>query len=188
MVLGAAGRASDRVDVELYIFESEPVEYVLGKADDLSVRGRSGTSRHFKSELVELAEPSRLRSLVAEAGDDVEYPLRKSLVEHSVLEHCTDSAGGALGTERELGLLSLYGIHLLLHYVRRLADRTQEKVGILEGGEAQLSEAVALSCLSRYLLHGIPLVYILRENVLGAVGALDVISHSFQPFKSDFIQ
>ena len=52
MVLGAASRTADRVDVKLYLLESQPVENILGKTYYLNVGSRRRASGHFKSELV----------------------------------------------------------------------------------------------------------------------------------------
>ena len=59
----AAGRASQRIDLELRIDNTDAAQEVDQHQDDLGIHARVLRAEEFRIELVELAEPTFLRGV-----------------------------------------------------------------------------------------------------------------------------
>ncbi len=81
MILGAAGRAADRVYLERQVFDSEESEYFGGEGNYLGIGGGSRSAKDLNAELVELPVSAGLRLLVAIARGYIAGLLRQGLVE-----------------------------------------------------------------------------------------------------------
>ena len=182
VILGAAGRAADRVYLERQVLDSEESEYFGGEGDYLGIGGGSRSAEDLNAELVELPVSAGLRLLVAIARGYIAGLLRQGLVEKPVLQECARSARSALGSERyRTSALVEESIHLLLHDIGGVADAAGKQLRMLEHGSANLLEAETRG----YIEQGIfkKAVFIARrgQHILSALDSFRKKSHVFVP-------
>ena len=86
VILLAAFRAADGINLKLQAAHAEKSKNVVCNADDLRVCGGRSRSETFKPELMELAQSSCLRLFIAVAGNKIAKLLRHRLVVKSVFK------------------------------------------------------------------------------------------------------
>ena len=167
IVIRAALGASDGIELQTDLAQSEAVDDRLRGADQLRVRdGRLGAVL-LQTELVELSESACLRLLIAVAGHKVARLDRQTFVLEVVLQHRSCGSRGSLGTERHaLAALGVEGVHLLLHHVGRLSHAAREQLGVLKDGRADLPEPVSAAFLAHDIFDKLPAEALLGQNVL----------------------
>jgi len=125
------------------------------------IRGRAGIAGHLDPALVELPLPARLGPLAAEHRPEVVDPgiLRARALRGEV----TGYARRALRPQGQAAPTPvLQGVHLLLHHIRPIAQRTHEDLRSLKDRGADLTQSVAGKQFPRHVLHEMPLRH-LRE-------------------------
>src|SRR5205823_3249843 len=130
---GAALRVAQSVEIEHNaLTDTERVEDAATERDNLDVGLRLSDANQLHADLVELAEPSPLRALVAEHRAAVEEFERRALDE-AVRDYRADHAGRILGPQRHF-LAAAVGkrVHLLGDDVGVLADRSDKDFGEFE--------------------------------------------------------
>ena len=132
------------VDLELRDLQHvQGLEDVGAEGDDLDVRLGFGGADDLGVDLMELAQPALLRTLVAEHGAVGEEPQGK-LPAQAARDHRAGDAGRVLGTQRDLVAAAVpEGVHLPGDHVGRLAQGAPEHLGELEDGGGDLGEPVA---------------------------------------------
>ncbi len=167
VVLGAAGRAADRVQLECKPFDPQRVKNCLGQRDHLRICGVGARPRHLDAKLMELPQPARLRLLVAEAADKIARLERERIVEQAVLQDRAHRARRPFGAQgNRPSSLVLEGIHLLLYHIGGIPHRPAEQLGMLEDREPDFPEPVETRNVQRHLFDILPFVALRRQDIL----------------------
>ena len=132
------------VDLQLQILHAAAAIEIHLKQDALDVLLRLGDAEGFDAELVVLAEPARLRALVAEVRADVEDLRPRALVvEQAAFDHRADDAGGAFGAKGDRSVAAVVeGVHFLVDDVAGFADAAVKQFGVLEDRRADFGEVI----------------------------------------------
>ena len=113
--------------------EPQGTEAPVGQADDLRVQRGIVDADGLHTDLLELAVPAGLRTLVAEERTRIGQLHRKLTAVEVVLDDRAHHAGGAFGTQGHGAAAAvLEGVHLLGDDVGGFADTTGEQGGLLE--------------------------------------------------------
>ena len=143
----------------------------MRKRDDLRIRGGKLASVQLDSELVMFAQSAVLGTFVAEHRRQIVRFHRQSLLRKPVFDECARNASRPFGAQSHTAVpLVEEGVHFLVDDVRGFAHSPGEKFGMLESGGAHLAETEKRGDFSRLVLDPMPLVGILRQHILCALG------------------
>ena len=170
----AALGTADGVDAHAQPLDAARAQNVQRQSDDLRVHGGVLGAKDLHAVLVELAQPPRLRLLIAEvgAGDVVEFAGQR-LGEQVVLDEGARHARRAFGLEGDgAPALVLEGVHLLLHHVCAVAHAAREQLRVLEHRRADLAVAGQRTYRAHGRLDLLPAVRVAGQHVLRSLGRL----------------
>ncbi len=168
-ISGATLAVAERVDLQHRpVAHAERVEHIGGQGDHLDIAERIGDAQQFDPDLMELAQPTLLRALVAEHRAAIEDTQRQPRRE-AVRDEGADDAGGVLRAQRQpVAAPVREGVHLLGDDVGGVAERPREHLGELEDRRRDLAVAVAARRLERPLLDQAEPPTVLGQQVTGA--------------------
>ena len=159
-------RVADAVERERHSAEPKPLHARRRQLQNLQVDRRVGVADGLDAELMELAEPSRLRAVVAEHWAEVVEADGQRAVLHAVLEVGAADRRRALGAERDLLSASVEErVHFLLDDVGFLADGADEEGGVLEDGRVYAGVAERLGGFGEGGSGELPEWLLLRQDV-----------------------
>src|SRR5690606_13104009 len=149
-------RRPERIDFETHAGDAERAPQPRGERDQLRIDVRTCVTDGLHVDLPELAIAALLRALVPEHRPDA--PELVALpAQHAVRDHRAHDARGSFGPQREaLSALVGKGVHLVLDHIRELADRTLEKLRVLDDGHADFLVTVGREQLARGPLQVLP--------------------------------
>ena len=96
VILRAAGRTADGVDVQLHL-KPQLFQKGIRHENGFRVRLRARGAVHFHPEWVEFAKSARLRSFIAERRNDVVHFRRQNAAAHAVFDKRTPNARRTVG-------------------------------------------------------------------------------------------
>ena len=131
----AAFFASHRIDLQ-GIFRQRKFFVDLDRhCDDLGIHFRLGRADRFGAELMELAQPSRLRPLLAEHRSDVIHFDQRLRFTQVILDVCSNDRSGSFRPQSQ-AVVAPVGerVHFFPHDVRQFADTPCEEGGLFEEG------------------------------------------------------
>ncbi len=146
----------------------------MGHDQQFGVDIRPVETERFGTDLVKLAQAALLRPLVAKHRPSVPQP--RCLIEQPRLLAGPHAAGRALGAKREtFAVAILEGIHLLFDDIGNLADGAFEQFRLLENGETDFPQAVALEKPAHRILEILPQRGLIGQEVIHAPDRLDFL-------------
>ena len=164
-----AHRASRAVHLEGQVLDADRFVDLPGDLHDLEIDGRVLAAQHFHVDLVELAVPARLGTLVPEGRADGVEPQGLGPAVQLALGVGTADPRSELGAQGHALLVAVEeGVHLLLDDVGGFADAPLEEAGLLEDRHVDLLVAEEFADPARGLGHVAPVGLVLGEDVVGA--------------------
>ena len=137
--------------------------------DHLGIRRGCRRAEAFHTELVEFAQPPRLRFFVAIAGGDIRHLDRQRAVVQPVLQQSTRHTGGAFRAQGDgTPALVVKGVHLFLHHIGGLAHRPVEQLGVFKHRRAHFAIAKIARHRQRGLFRVLPFVAVGGQHILRA--------------------
>ena len=132
-------------------FQRAPVEHaellqdLRAKGDHLNVADRIGDAEQLDADLVKLALPAFLRTLIAEHWAVIEE-FQRQQVAHLAGDKRAGDGGGAFRAQGDrVAALILERIHLLRHHVGGIAERALEHFGLLKNRRRDLAIAIGVA-------------------------------------------
>jgi hypothetical protein len=130
------------VEVDDEVVEPQPQEELVHRRKKLGVGQGGVRADDLEPDLRELPVPAALHPLVAKHRPDVVQAQGVAAIPEGVLDPRTGHPRRAFRAQRQRAPLAVRErVHLLVHDVRRLADRTDEELGGLEERRADLLSA-----------------------------------------------
>ena len=182
-VLRPARLVAEGGDLQPEPVEPQRPETRVGDRDDLGVQRGIVDPDRLDADLLQLAVPPGLRTLVAEERPRVAQLDGQLAAVQTVLDDGAHHAGGALGPQRHRPLAAIgEGVHLLADDVRRLADAAREQRGVLEDRQLDVAVAGAAGSVEQSVADRDELRRIRRKVIRDALGRLKV-THTSQSFE-----
>jgi hypothetical protein len=126
--------------------------------DDLGVNHGVIDGKYFYVDLMELAVPPFLRTLMAEHGPDGVKFAHGGLQVQPMLNKGSNHRGGSLGPEgKKLPVAVRKSVHFLFHNICALSNTAGEKLGFFKNGYSYFLVTEVAKDPSRYRFHQLPL-------------------------------
>ncbi len=186
--LGTAVGTADGVDEQTDLRHSQGIQCLLYQADDFRIGSRALGAQQLHAELVEFPVASGLCLLVPETGGDVAELQRQGFCHQTPFQSRTHCASGALGLQGDgTSLLIFKGVHFLLDHIGGIAHRADKQFGVLEGGGADLAEAMQTGDAHQCIFDIPHPGALVRGEILCAPGRLGNQCHSISDFPSSLV-
>ncbi|MNC25064.1 hypothetical protein D3C75_731400 [compost metagenome] len=173
-VCAAAFRIADGVDLHPHPFQTQLLIDSQSQRNDLGINGGIRSPEGFHAELVELAEASGLRLLIAEHGSGVIQLAHIRLAIQLVFHIGAHHTGGSFRPQGD-GPVALVqeGVHFLLHDIRGFPYPPGKQLRMLKNRRPDFLVMESAADIPRGFLDKLPYLYSSRQKILRPFGSLN---------------
>ncbi|MNM79502.1 hypothetical protein D3C81_914350 [compost metagenome] len=170
----AARNIADRIDLHPDALQTEVLAELVTEGDDLRVDRWINSAECLNPELVELAVPARLWTLITEHRSNIVQLTDIWLPVQLVLHIGPDNAGRSFRTQRQIpAALVLEVVHFAFHDIGRFANAALEQLCMLKHRSANFAVIEAPAQISGLFFNELPSLHRTGQEILRSGRLLD---------------